>query len=77
MKAKYKVGDVLSINDEYIKQGKLYFGKNLKNKNFVGKVEKVYENTHDDKDGFGDVWQNIYVFKDETSICEKFLKKIM
>ena len=47
MKAKFKVGDILSVNDEYLRQGNRYFGKHLKNKRFKGEVIKVHENTND------------------------------
>ena len=76
MKAKFKVGDTLSVNNKYLREGKAYFGKNLKYKNFVGKVKKVHENTYGEKDGFGDVWQNFYEFENGETICETFLNQL-
>ena len=74
MKAKYKTGDLVTVNDEYFRQGKAFFGKELKHKKFRGKIVKVFENTGDGKDGFGDVWRNFYEFKGGLQICEIFLR---
>ena len=75
MEAIFKVGDIVGVNSEYHKKGKAYFGRHLKHKNFKGTIVKVHENTNDEKDGFGDIWQNFYEFKGGISICEIFLKK--
>ena len=74
MTAKYKVGDMVTVNDEYWKQGKTFFAKELKHKYFKGKITKVFENTGDEKDGFGDIWRNFYEFKGGLQICELFLR---
>jgi len=73
MKAKFKVGDLVAVNDEYRRQGKAYFGKELKHKNFRGKIVKVHENAKDERDGHGDIWPNFYEFRGDVHICEKFL----
>ncbi len=74
MKAKFKAGDTVTVNDEYLRQGKAFFSKELRHKNFSGKIIKVYENTKDEKDGFGDIWRNFYEFKGGLQICEIFLR---
>jgi len=74
MKAKFKIGDIVTVNARFLEEGRHYFGKELKNKNFRGEILKVYENTNDEKDGFGDVWPNVYIFKGNQSICELFLR---
>lgn len=74
MKAKYKVGDIVTVNGEYLRQGKAFFGKELKHKTFCGKITMVYENTNDEKDGFGEIWRNFYEFKNGLHICELFLR---
>jgi hypothetical protein len=74
MKAKYKVGDLVTVNGEYLRQGKAFFDKELKHKYFRGEIIKVYENTNDEKDGFGDIWRNFYEFKGGVQICELFLR---
>jgi len=75
MKAEFKAGDLVTVNDTYLREGKAFFGKNLKHRKFQGKIAKVYENTHDEKDGHGDVWQNFYEFKNGLQICERFLSR--
>jgi len=75
MKAKFKVGDLVAVNDTYLREGKAFFGKELKHRNFRGKIFKVYENTHDERDGFGSAWQNLYEFKNGVQICERFLSR--
>ncbi len=75
MKAKFMVGEILATNNEYRRQGQVYFGKALKHRNFRGAVEKVYQNTNDQTDGSGNVWPNVYVFKGGLSICEPFLQR--
>ena len=74
MKAKFKVGDTVTVNDEYLRQGKAYFGKALKHKKFCGKILKVFENTNDEKDGHGEIWRNFYEFRGDFHICEIFLR---
>ena len=76
MQAKYGIGDILTVNGDYLREGKAYFGKNLNHKNFCGAVLKVFENTNDEKDGFGDVWSNFYEFNDGLQICERFLRRV-
>ncbi len=75
MTAKFKIGEILATNDEYRRQGRAYFGKELKHRHFEGAVEKVCENTNDQIDGNGDVWPNVYVFNGGLSICEPFLQR--
>jgi len=75
MKAKYKVGDLVAVNDAYLREGKAFFGKKLKHKNFRGKIVKVHENTHDEKDGHGNVWQTFYGFGNGLQVCERFLSR--
>ena len=75
MIAKFKVGDVVTVNDAYLREGKKFFDRELKHKNFRGKIVKVYENTHDERDGHGDVWQTFYMFKNDLQICERFLSR--
>jgi hypothetical protein len=74
MKAKFKVGDFVTVNDEYFRQGKAFFQKELRHKKFRGKIVRVYENTKDEKDGFGEIWRNFYEFNGGLQICELFLK---
>ena len=74
MKAKFEVGDIVEVNERYLQEGRRYFGKALRHKNFRGEILKVYENTNDEKDGHGDVWPNVYIFKGDLSICELFLR---
>jgi hypothetical protein len=74
MTAKFKTGDLVTLNDEYFRQGKAFFDKQLRLKKFSGKITKVYENTNDEKDGFGEVWRNFYEFKNDLQICELFLR---
>ena len=76
MKAKFKIGDIVSVNDLYLQQGKALFHKELKHKKFQGKIAGVHENTYDEKDGFGEIWQNFYDFKNGLSICEIFLRLV-
>jgi len=76
MIAKYKVGDAVGVNDRYLMEGKHYFGKELRNKKFQGVITKVFENTNDQQDGFGDIWQNFYEFKSGLQICEIFLQLV-
>jgi len=75
MTAKFKIGETVAVNDVYLREGKAFFGKKLKHKNFRGEIVKVYENTHDEKDGHGDVWQTFYGFKNGLLICERFLSR--
>ena len=77
MKAKFKVGDFVKVNSEYLRQGKAYFGKELKHKNFRGKIVRVFENTNDEKDGHGEIWRNFYQFKNGLQICEIFLQEVV
>ena len=72
-KAKYKIGDVLAVNDLYRREGRRYFGKALTHKRFKGEVIAV-KYTDGEKDGSGEVWPNIYVFDGELEFCEKFLE---
>ena len=76
MKAKFKVGDLVTVNNEYLRQGKAYFGKDLKHKYFQGKIIRVYENTNDEKDGQDDIWRNFYEFGCGLQICELFLRLV-
>jgi len=66
MTAKFTVGD----------KERPFFARELKHKNFRDKIVKVYENTRDERDGHGDVWQNFYEFKNGLQICEKFLSRV-
>jgi len=75
MTAKFTVGDLVTVNDTYLREGKAFFARELKHKNFLGKIAKVYENTRDERDGHGDVWQNFYEFKNGLQICERFLSR--
>ena len=75
MKAKFNVGEVLTVNDAYRRQGSVFFGKDLKHRYFIGKVLKVCENTNDQTDGSGNVWPNVYIFRGGLSICESFLRR--
>ena len=74
MKAKFKAGDMVAVNNEYLRQGKAYFGDELRHKNFRGKIVKVHENTNDERDGQGDIWRNFYEFDNNLHICEIFLR---
>ena len=74
MKAKFKVGDLVTVNNEYLRQGKAYFGNELRHKNFREKIVRVYENTNDEKDGQGGIWRNFYEFSGDVHICEMFLR---
>ena len=74
MKAKYKVGDIVTVNGKYFIEGKAYFGKELKHKKFCGMITKIFENTNDEKDGHGEIWNNFYQFKNGIQICELFLR---
>jgi len=76
MKAKFKVGDMVAVNNEYLRQGKAYFGKELRHKNFCGKIVRVHENTNNEKDGHGDIWRNFYDFDGDIHICEIFLRSV-
>ncbi|MCL2194295.1 MAG: hypothetical protein FWB78_12990 [Treponema sp.] len=76
MTAKFTVGDLVTVNDVYLREGKAFFGKNLKHGKFQGKIAKVYENTHDERDGHGDVWQTFYGFESGLQICERFLSRV-
>jgi len=73
MEAKFKVGDLATVNEVYLREGRAFFGKRLKHENFRGRIVKVYENTHNEKDGHGDIWQTFYEFKNGLQICERFL----
>ena len=75
MTAVFKVGDLVSVNDRYLFEGKQLFGKKLKHKKFQGKIIEVFENTYDERDGHGDIWRNFYGFKGGLQICEIFLKE--
>jgi hypothetical protein len=74
MKAKFKVGDLVTVNSKYLREGLRYFGKELKHRNLKGKIIKVFENINDEKDGHGDIWCNFYEFADNVHICEMFLQ---
>jgi len=74
VKAKYKVGDTVAVNERYLNEGARYFGKELKHKTLKGKIVKVFENTNDERDGSGDIWQTFYEVTGSIHICECFLK---
>jgi len=74
VKAKFKVGDLVTVNDRYWEEGLRYFGKELRHRNLRAKIIAVHENTNDEKDGFGEIWQNHYECKGGVLICELFLQ---
>jgi len=74
MKAKFKVGDLVTVNERYLIEGDCYFGKELRHRNFRREVIAVHENTSDERDGFGEIWQNHYECNGGILICELFLQ---
>ena len=74
MKAKFQIGEMVKTNARYRSEGQKYFGKNLRHRNFKGRITEVFENTDDEKDGHGDIWENFYKFENGAQICELFLE---
>jgi hypothetical protein len=74
MKAKFRVGDRVTVNAKYLREGRRYFGRELKYIKLLGKIVTVHENTNNEKDGQGDIWKNFYEVNGGVLICEAFLR---
>ena len=77
MVAKYKIGDSVTVSNEYLMQGRAYFGKDLHfQKQTPMNVLKVTIPRDGLQDGTGELVPIIYDVKTNKgtySFCEKFL----
>jgi len=79
MKAKYKVGDTVTVSDEYFREGFERFGKELHfQKQTPMEVLKVWIPEDGLQDSFGEIvpiTYNVKTNKGVYSFCEKFLTR--
>jgi len=67
----FKIGDKVKLNDLYFKEGRKYFGRNLRYiNNFVKTVVKIYPPLLCNNDA------GVVVLEDDISICTTFLEKV-
>jgi len=78
MKAKFEIGDTVTLSDLYFHEGFGYFGKNLRHQSQKKmQVVKVCIPKLGEQDGLGELVPIIYNVKvgmELESFCEKFLK---
>ena len=74
---KFKIGDFVTTNDLYYREGSEYFGKELKHTKLKGEVISMWNNQTGIRDSLGNIAEDTVMVKHRSGIdqfCAKFLK---